>query len=428
MDVLFYPSGRLPRRGFYLRPNIPTLKVIGIASIGGITGIGVPLFLVAIVGALLTLSFLLLLERKFYQVNAMSSLWRFLALITFTTLSGIALGIFFVATTPFLSTALTFKFGVATAVTPFLVAGIILGSIALLGSLYLCGKINRRVGASKKANLTSPAGKKSKLEGDKPGPSPEPAPEANHPLKTKTAASSDFKFLQPPYLIPKEILKTPYLKSLNVYSKAPYLLQNYGLIKANHPVEGLFLTIDMCPSSKAFEKDFFESLVALSNKTHRPIPIALSVTGRWLTKHPQEFQWLVSQEKQKTLDITWINHSFSHVYYPDSPLENNFMLISPEDFEKEALENEKLLLAQQEIPSVFFRFPGLVSNKELVKKLRDLGLIPVGSNAWLAKGEQPTNGSIVLVHGNSNEHKGIIKIMTLLQDKKIHWLPLAEAL
>ena len=58
-------------------------------------------------------------------------------------------------------------------------------------------------------------------------------------------------------------------------------------------------------------------------------------------------------------------------------------------------------------PSVFFRFPGLVSRPDVFEKVVALGLVPLGSDAWLAKSRQPpAEGSIVLVHANGNEPLG----------------------
>jgi hypothetical protein len=78
-------------------------------------------------------------------------------------------------------------------------------------------------------------------------------------------------------------------------------------------------------------------------------------------------------------------------------------------------------------PSVFFRFPGLVSDEKLFHIITSFGLIPVGSDAWLAKNQWPKNGSIVLVHATGNEIIGIQRFLRLIQEeqKKIsnkHWL------
>src|SRR5208282_1703320 len=97
-------------------------------------------------------------------------------------------------------------------------------------------------------------------------------------------------------------------------------------------------------------------LLELADQTHHPIPIAISISGLWITKHPYEFQWLINKKIQNKLAITWINHSFSHIYYPDLPLEHNFMLSRPTDFENEIFELEKVLLQNDQLPSVFFRF------------------------------------------------------------------------
>jgi hypothetical protein len=69
------------------------------------------------------------------------------------------------------------------------------------------------------------------------------------------------------------------------------------------------------------------------------------------------------------------------------------------------------------LPSAFFRFPGLVSDQQLVYKITGFGLIPVGTDAWLAKGQQPQAGSIVLIHGNGNEPTGVNDFIKLLQLK-----------
>ncbi len=253
-------------------------------------------------------------------------------------------------------------------------------------------------------------------------------------LATKELQASAFKVRgisndqNPGYITMDNLKKTPYLKALDSYTSSPYRLQNQGLVQADHPVSGMFLTIDMCPASKPFEASFFKNLASLSDKTKKPVPIALSMSGLWMLTHPEEFSWLIEQEKTNKLAITWINHSFSHVYYRDLPLEDNFMLNRPQDFTQEVLGEEKELLGHGKMPSVFFRFPGLVSNQTLIIILRELGLIPVGANAWLAKGEIPKNGSVILVHGNSNEPKGIKIITPLLEDPELNLLPLHQAI
>jgi peptidoglycan/xylan/chitin deacetylase (PgdA/CDA1 family) len=253
-------------------------------------------------------------------------------------------------------------------------------------------------------------------------------------LATRTLAVTALKLRNPhskttpDYYSMASLQNTPYLTALQQYALPPYLLQNYGLTHRATSTTGTFLTIDMCPSSKPFEENFFKMLVSLADKTQHPIPIALSVSGLWMIHHAEELAWLIAQNKANKLAITWVNHSFSHLYHPDLPLEKNFMLNRPADFINEVLETEKILLQKQLLPSVFFRYPGLVADKTLILKLHDLGLIPLGSNAWLAKGEVAKAGSIILVHGNANEHVGIEKITSLLQQSNLSLLPLNQAI
>lgn len=237
-------------------------------------------------------------------------------------------------------------------------------------------------------------------------------------LLTQTVAASDINVLTNN----TGLKNTNYFKALERYSKAPYPLTNDGLTQAGKVMPGVFLTIDLCPSHKSFERYFFETLVAMRQKEHRPIPIAISVTGLWMLHHPTEMDWLIGQEKNNFFQITWINHSFDH------PIKDHFLLAPGVNFNEEIFDTEKLLLAKGELPSIFFRFPGLESNQKLILKLREFGLISVGSNAWLAKGQKITQGSIILVHGNSNEPLGIKLIMPMLQNDQVHLLPLLQAL
>ena len=93
----------------------------------------------------------------------------------------------------------------------------------------------------------------------------------------------------------------------------------------------------------------------------------------------------------------------------------------------EVLKTEATLIDNGLQPSVFFRFPGLVSDAGLVSRVTSYGLIPVGSDAWLAKGQTPSSGSIVLVHGNGNEPIGIERFLELVRSERTairekHWL------
>ncbi|MEN9405831.1 MAG: hypothetical protein RLZ12_115 [Bacillota bacterium] len=231
----------------------------------------------------------------------------------------------------------------------------------------------------------------------------------------------------PGYCAQKELFRTPYMQALTKYTAGPYVMENYGLTASKRPQTGFFLTTDMCPSTKPFESEYFKTLVNLAERTKQPVPIGIAITGLWIIGHPTEFAWLMKQSADQKLQITWMNHSFSHVYYTDMPYEKNFLLAKQTNIQHEILATEKILLEHGQLPSVFFRFPGLISSEKLVKIIKEYGLIPVGSKAWLAKGQKPTVGSIILVHGNSNEPQGIKKVMPLLRDTKQKWLSLSKA-
>lgn len=224
-----------------------------------------------------------------------------------------------------------------------------------------------------------------------------------------------------------EIQATPFDRALTRYTTPPYRLQNHGAVRADLPVDGMFLTVDMCPSRRPFEKEFFTAVAGLSRQNGRATPLAIAMTGNWLENHKDELAWLVRQIKDGKLAVTWVNHSTTHPYEPKAPLARNFLLSPGVDFEREVLATEQLLLENGLIPSPFFRFPGLVADGKVLEKLRQLSLIPIGSDAWLAKGEQPRPGSFILVHGNGNEPAGIAPVLPLLRDGGLRLLPLGEA-
>lgn len=226
----------------------------------------------------------------------------------------------------------------------------------------------------------------------------------------------------------KTMADSPFAAALERNTALPCKLQNHGATRSSRPVDGLFLTVDMCPSRRPFEREMFAAVADLSRKGGGPVPLAVAMTGAWLERHRDDLAWIKGEVAAGKLAITWVNHSNSHPYEPKAPLARNFLLSPGVDFEGEVLSTELLLLENGLVPSPFFRFPGLVADGRLLAKLRELSLIPIGSDAWLAKGESPQNGSFILVHGNGNEPQGIKKLLPLLREKKpLRLLPLREA-
>jgi hypothetical protein len=199
---------------------------------------------------------------------------------------------------------------------------------------------------------------------------------------------------------------TRYLRTVNKAAAAPGVahrtfLENAGL---THGVAGgAFITGDLCPTRKPLDRRFFEKLTS----TGRNAPVALSLSGLWLLHHAADFHWLMEKQAAGALDIVWTNHSYHHPYAKGRPDYQTFMMTKGLDADYEILQTERLLIANGAIPSVFFRFPGLVSNSPLMDAVRRHHLIVVGTDAWLAKGQRPGAGSIILVHPNGNEEGGI---------------------
>ncbi|HJV37046.1 polysaccharide deacetylase [Geomonas sp.] len=218
---------------------------------------------------------------------------------------------------------------------------------------------------------------------------------------------------------------SPYLQAIETYTGAPYRLQNGGATRAQSAADGVFLTVDLCPSKRPFEYQLFEAVERLGQGS--PVPVAICITGIWLINHPEELAYLKKQVAAGKLAITWVNHSYHHTYDPKAPLERNFVLTPGTDFMEEVLGLERELLAHDLVPSPFFRYPGLVSDAKTMRQLGLLSLIPIGADAWLAKGETPRDGSFILVHGNGNEPKGIKLVLPMLSGKELRLRPLPAA-
>ncbi|MFD0939761.1 polysaccharide deacetylase family protein [Pedobacter boryungensis] len=212
--------------------------------------------------------------------------------------------------------------------------------------------------------------------------------------------------------------KSAYVKAIDLALQSDKKLQNAGIDHAIPKEKGITLTIDLCPSHKGLDRIIFQSLINEFKRIEQPVPLAISVSGKWMLKHEEDLNWLKNLMIQNEIDITWINHSYNHEVN-SLPLSENFLLAPGTNLDSEILANEMLMLKYGLTPSAFFRFPGLVSDQQIVEKTIAYGLIPVGSDAWLAKGQQANAGSIVLIHGNGNEEIGVHDFLKLLKAKQI---------
>lgn len=211
---------------------------------------------------------------------------------------------------------------------------------------------------------------------------------------------------------------TPYMKALDFAEKQSFSMADAGIMHGYPKEKGITLTIDLCPSHKPLDRDIFNALIKEFGGIEKPVPIGLSLSGRFLLTHSEDIAWLQSLESKGMVRITWINHTYNHHYDPKQPMSENFLLAPGTDVDFEVLGNEIAMIEQGLLPSVFFRFPGLVSDNAIVQKITGYGLLPIGSDAWLAKGQQAASGSIVLIHGNGNEPLGIADFMQLLKSEK----------
>ena len=208
---------------------------------------------------------------------------------------------------------------------------------------------------------------------------------------------------------------TNYFKAWRFEKLKDYTLQDAGIEKSDSTLNGFSLTVDLCPSTKPLDRNFFKQVIKAFEVSELPVPITITVTGLWMKSHQSDLKWLISQEVSGNLAITWVNHSFNHHYDPKLPLRDNFLLEKGTVIANEVLLNEQAMLQNKLIPSVYFRFPGLVSSKAIFDQILSYGLLPLGSDAWLAKGQLITKGSLVLVHANGNEPLGLKLFLSQLK-------------
>ena len=212
----------------------------------------------------------------------------------------------------------------------------------------------------------------------------------------------------------RDLGRTNYGSLLSRSDDGSYPMQNDG-VTVGSSNKYVALTIDMCPSSKGISQNVYDKLVSLAKQEGKAIPIGVAMTAAWKDRHSERFDWLKRQAREGRLEIEWINHSYHHHYKRDVPLAQNFMRKSGTDVAQEVLGNEISMLQGGVTPSVFFRFPGLVSSKSMISSITDWGLVTLGTQAWLGKGEKAVEGSIILIHGNRNEPSGEVKFMDYVQ-------------
>jgi hypothetical protein len=237
-------------------------------------------------------------------------------------------------------------------------------------------------------------------------------------LATRVLAADQARFRPAPWPKVRAALgEMAYGRALSDVAEHERAQQGAGLSHLS-AADGISLTVDLCPSRHPLDRGLFSALIRELGEHEQPVPVAVAVTGLWMNQHPRDLDWLLGLECRGQLALTWINHSYSHRVDPRRRLAHNFLLEPGTDVLHEVLATEAALIERGITPSVFFRFPGLVSSPELVETILGLGLIPTGSDAWLGKGEPARPGSIVLVHGTGNEPVGVRRFIALLRRER----------
>lgn len=217
--------------------------------------------------------------------------------------------------------------------------------------------------------------------------------------------------------IDNQYTHSAYWKAMRDEKKRDAHLQDAGITRTDSTERGFSLTIDLCPSQNPLVREIFTNVIAAFEKEEKPIPVTITITGKWIQNHAQDLAWLKELEKKGDLKITWVNHSFHHNFDLNLPLDKDFLLEAGTSIPEEVFENEKLMITNGLTPSIFFRFPGLISDKAIFDQILSYGLLPIGSDAWLAKMQKPKNGSLVLIHGTGHEPLGIKLFIKQIKQK-----------
>jgi hypothetical protein len=181
---------------------------------------------------------------------------------------------------------------------------------------------------------------------------------------------------------------------------------------------GVVLSVDLCPSRKPMDRRIVKDVWESFRRDDKPVPISFSISGAWMRQHGDDLNWLLRQVDSGRIDPTWINHTDNHRYIKGLPDKQNFLFLPGTNVADEILGAELEMLRHGIVPSVFFRFPGLMDDPTVFAQVISAGLLPVGSDAWLAKRQSPKRGSIVLIHGNGNEPIGVDDFIRLLRSER----------
>ena len=158
--------------------------------------------------------------------------------------------------------------------------------------------------------------------------------------------------------------------------------------------------MSICHSANKIEKSLFNKLKKSSKLNI--VYVSIVISGLWIIQNKEDFIWLQSLTSDNFI-ITWVNCSFTRRY---CKIEGAFLLLSNTVVKSEILDTEKILIENGEIPSIFFRFPGLISDRKFLAELKKYGLVQLGASVLISKMKENdiiNKGDIILINGNDIE-------------------------
>lgn len=92
--------------------------------------------------------------------------------------------------------------------------------------------------------------------------------------------------------VTKSLSGSVYESCFSLVRKTENNLQDAGLNFRLPKEAGINLTIDLCPSHKPLDKAIFEDLLVAFKGIDSTLPLAVSVSGKWMLNHAADLEWL----------------------------------------------------------------------------------------------------------------------------------------
>jgi hypothetical protein len=167
----------------------------------------------------------------------------------------------------------------------------------------------------------------------------------------------------------------------------------------------IFLTSDLCPTSKNFARFFYDSLNLFTLHTGKTVPLVIFFSGKWIESHSLDLE----QIKKYPFPFTAGNHSYSHIITSKG--------LGSERLIFEVTNTERIMLENGLLPSYIFRFPGLMYSRSDISCLTSINILCLNANAWM--GNPLKNRDILIVHSNGNALEEVESFTNLISNEKL---------